>query len=279
MEVSSSNLAFKLSFIGIDELKPHEEVVEKSVELLANKILSQAVVRDPLLVDQESLVILDGMHRLSSLKMLKCRFAPCCLLDYDNDKIKVGSWYRLFNVDRADKVAEDLLKKNALDYSKQKTTFTKISNNPQAIVMTVDGSTYSVPDADPVKEARTAVLLEKEMVKTGHRVEYLPEEMAIQQLRSGEVTFLIAPPIFSKEQIRRCGIRGDLLPHKVTRHVIPSRPLSINVPLSLLRDREISQLEADLKLKEILSLRRMTLKPPGSIVEGRRYDEELLVFS
>jgi hypothetical protein len=265
--------------IGIDELKPHEEVVEKSVELLANKILSQAVVRDPLLVDQESLVILDGMHRLSSLKTLKCRFAPCCLLDYDSDKIKVGSWYRLFNVEKADKVAEDLLKKNALDYSKQKTTFTKISNNPQAIVMTVDGTTYSVPNADPVKGVRTAVLLEKEMVKTGHRVEYLSEEMAIQQLRSREMTFIIATPIFSKEQIRRCGIRGDLLPHKVTRHVIPSRPLSINVPLSLLRDQEISGLEADLKLKEILSLKRMTLKPPGSVVEGRRYEEELLVFS
>jgi len=279
MEISSSTLAFKLSLIEIGELKPHEEVVEKSVEQLANKIMSQAVVRDPLLVDQESLVILDGMHRLSSLKTLKCCFAPCCLLDYDNERIKVGSWYRLFNVDRADKVAEEILKTNALDYSKQKTTFTKISNNPQAIVMTVDGSTYSVPDADPVKEARTAVLLEKEMVKTGHRVEYLSEEMAIQHLRSREVTLVIATPIFTKEQIRRCGINRNLLPHKVTRHVIPSRPLNINVPLSLLRDPGISRCEANLKLKEILSLRRMTSKPPGSVVEGRRYEEELLVFS
>lgn len=279
MEISSSSLTFQLSLLGIDELKPHEEVVEKSVKSLASEILAQGEVRDPLMVDEDDYIILDGMHRFESLKALKCRFAPCCLLDYDNEKIKVGSWFRLFVVDRADGAAEDLLRTSTLTYSKRKTTLENISYSPQTVVMTGDGTVFSLSDVDPVQCARTGVLLEREMVKKGHAVEYLSEIMAIQKLRSGEVNFVISLPIFTKQQIRKCGVQGNLLPHKVTRHVIPSRPLRLDVPLSLLRDPDISLPEADLRLNDILTRKQMTMKPPGSIVEGRRYEEELLVFS
>jgi len=279
LQISSSSLTFRLSLLGIDELKPHEEVVEKSVKSLASEIMAQGEVRDPLMVDQDDYIILDGMHRFSSLKALKCRFAPCCLLDYDNGNIKVGSWFRLFIVDKADGAAEDLLRTSTLAYSKRKATLENISYSPQTVVMTGDGTVFSLSDADPVQCARTGVLLEREMVKKGHAVEYLSEIMAIQKLRSGEVNFVISLPIFTKQQIRNCGMEGNLLPHKVTRHVIPSRPLRINVPLSLLRDQDISLPEADLRLNEILARKQMTTRPPGSIVEGRRYEEELLVFS
>ena len=279
MEISSSSLTFRLSLLGIDELKPHEEVVEKNVKSLADEIQAQGEVRDPLIVDQDDYVILDGMHRFSSLKALKCRFAPCCLLDYDDEKIKVGSWFRLFVVDRADGAAEDLLRTSTLTYSKRKVKIEGISYNPQTVVMTGDGTVFSLSDADPVQRARTGVLLEREMIKKGHAVEYLSEITAVQKLRSGEVNFVISLPIFTKQQVRNCGTQGRLLPHKVTRHVIPSRPLRMNVPLSLLRDPDISLTEADQRLNEILRRKRMTTRPPGSIVEGRRYDEELLVFS
>jgi hypothetical protein len=279
LEISSSSLTLQLSLLGIDELKPHEEIVETSVKSLANEIMAQGKVHDPLMVDQDSRIILDGMHRFNSLKTLKCRFAPCCLLDYDNEKIKVGSWFRLFVVNEPNKVAEGLLKTHTLTYSKRQTALENVGNNPQTIVLTGDGTAFSLSDAGPVQCARMGVLFEREMIKRGHTVEYLSEIMAIQKLKSGEVTFVISLPIFTKQQIRECGMQGNLLPHKVTRHVIPSRPLRIDVPLSLLRDPDISLSKANLRLNEILTRRRMTMRPPGSVVEGRRYEEELLVFS
>jgi hypothetical protein len=58
--------------------------------------------------------------------------------------------------------------------------------------------------------------------------------------------------------------------------VIPSRPLGVNVPLDLLINH--THEEATEKLDQLLSSRHVSRKPPGSVVDGRRYQEELLVF-
>jgi hypothetical protein len=266
--------------VEVDELKPHEEVVDPIVVSLAGKIQSQGQLRDPLMVDQEDYVVLDGMHRFSSLKLLKCRFIPCCLLDYSSPQIKVGSWFRLFRVDEAELLAETLLTEGGLDHSKQHLDFGAMNYNSQAIILTENGTEFILPEPiDPIERARTAVRLEKAMVKRGHAVTYLSETAAVRELKSGEVNFVISIPIFTKQQIREFGLEGRLLPHKVTRHVIPSRPLGVNVPIKLLTDSAISREEADRKLGELLAARRVERKPAGSLVDGRRYEEELLVFS
>jgi hypothetical protein len=90
---------------------------------------------------------------------------------------------------------------------------------------------------------------------------------------------MIVLPVFTKEIVRRFGLDGILLPHKVTRHVIPSRPMEIDVPLGLLTDPSISLQESDEKMDELLARRKIERKPPGSVIDGRRYDEELIVFS
>ena len=113
----------------------------------------------------------------------------------------------------------------------------------------------------------------------GRDVTYLSEVNAMQRLKSDTANLAIALPVFRKEEIRDFGLEGRLLPHKVTRHVIPSRPLAVDIPLTLLRNATISRQEADGRLSELLARRRIDRKPPGSFVEGRRYDEELLVFS
>jgi hypothetical protein len=264
----------------LESLKPHEETIESSTRSLAREIQQEGKVRDPLMVDQADYVILDGMHRFSSLKLLKCRFAPCCLLDYGSDQIKVGAWYRLFVVRNPDGVAKELLNSNGLKYSEQRTTLEDMSCPSHAIIMTRSGNVISLLDnIDSFQRARISVELEKQIVRKGHRVDYQSEITATQKLKSGETDLVIAPPVFTKKEIREYGLQGKLLPHKVTRHIISSRPLHMNVPLSLLMDQEISLPEADAKLDELLKRKSMTVKPPESVVDGRRYDEELLVFT
>lgn len=264
--------------VNIEELKPHEEVIHNSVSKLARKILHQGLLRDPLIVDREHSVILDGMHRFASLKLLKCRYVPCCLVDYDSPQIKVGSWFRLFKVQDTERLAEEVLKENRLDFSKVSVELANASYKPEVAILTRPGAAYLLPgQLDMIQRARTAVSLEKAMEKRGHPAEYLSEIVALEELKSGEVNFIVALPIFTKEQIRESGLTGNLLPHKVTRHVIPSRPLWTNVPLALLTDPASSD-EAERMLVQILAQRKVERKPPGSVVDGRRYQEELLIF-
>ena len=233
-------------------------------------------VRDPLIVDQDELVILDGMHRYSALKNLKCRFAPCCLVDYDSPLVKVGAWYRLFNVSEAESFAERILSENNLAYSKIES---KDEIDPQAVLLTSNREFLLTKAMEPIERARTAIQLEKLVTRANHRVEYLSEMVAIQRDSSGDVSLVITVPVFSKQQIRRFSQQAVLLPHKTTRHIIPSRPLHVNVPLKMLIDPKLTQTEADRMLGDLLAKRQVDRKPPGSVVDGRRYEEELLDFS
>lgn len=266
--------------VNLDELKPHEEVIDPIVGSLANEILNQGQLRDPLVVDQEEFVILDGMHRFNSLKLLKCRFIPCCLVDYDSHLIKVGSWFRIFSVGEAETVAEKLLGQAQLDYTKRHADLADMNYDSHTIIVTSNGTQFIRPQPlDPIQSARTAVSLEKALVREGHVVDYQSEILALQKLKSGKTSLVISVPIFTKQQIREFAMTGNLLPHKVTRHVIPSRPLGVDIPLKLLTDSMISLKEADRKLGELLAQKRVERRPPGSVVDGRQYQEELLVFS
>ena len=280
MEISSSNLVFHISMMQIERLRPHEEVMEPLVRSLADAIRTEGIVRDPVIVDREELVVLDGMHRLASLKRLNCRFAPCCLVDYDNPLIKVGSWFRLFTIEDAETVAKDLLKENELRYVEKETEIVGGRADPRFTIFTKNGYCYGLQQvSDAVEVTRTAVNLEKQLTRRGFQVDYQPESVALQNLMSRSVDLVIAVPVFTKQQIRELGIRGLLLPHKVTRHVMPSRPLRVDVPLSMLTVDNTSQARLDQELHALLSARSVERKPPGSVVDGRRYEEELLVFA
>jgi hypothetical protein len=280
LEISSSNLTFHISLVHIDTLKPHEEVVESLVESLADAIKSQSIVRDPLIVDEKQHVILDGMHRYRAMEHLGCRFAPCCLVDYDNPLIEVSSWFRQFTVDATDSLAETLLRENKLSCSKGKIDIAGLSSASGYIILTAKGIAYPYArDLDTLERAKAAVALEKTLTMRGHPADYLSEDAALQNLRSGSACFIIGVPAFNKQQIREFAVKRLLLPHKTTRHVMPSRPLRIDIPLEILRNESLSQTQADALLQELLSTKRAERRPPGSIVDGRHYDEELLVFS
>lgn len=266
--------------VELEELKPHEEVIEEVVQALSKEIRDTRVVHDPLMVDQDDHVILDGMHRYNSLKELNCRFAPCCLLDYGSPQIKVGSWFRLFTINDPTKLAETLLGEMKLEYSRKRVDASIMNYDSETLILTGDGDVFSFPSSlDLFERCRIATRVEKRIVNDGHDVTYLSETIAMQRLKSGQANLVIALPVFSKNEIREFGLEGKLLPHKVTRHLIPSRPLAIDAPLELLLNPNVSCQEADGKLGDLLARRKVEKKPPGSVVDGRRYDEELLVFS
>jgi len=72
-------------------------------------------------------------------------------------------------------------------------------------------------------------------------------------------------------------LSGRVFPYKATRHVVPARPLFLNVPLSILRaSGPLEELEAEVRCS--LAKRRLRRCPPGMVIEGRRYEEEVFIF-
>jgi len=128
---------YQIKNIAIKSLKPHEEVCPIHLKSLLAQIQKDRCLKDPIIVDKDTMVILDGHHRYNSLKLLGCDFIPCCLVDYQAPEIGVACW------------------------------------------------------------------------------------------REGEK--------ISKEEILAAGLSGKLLPQKTSRHIIPDRPIGIDIALSELK--------------------------------------------
>jgi len=84
-----SNL--KMVLLPIDELRPHEKGSPLYLELLKREILRDGMLKYPIIADEKTCVILDGMHRWLALKSLGYTLIPVILVDaFQNPRIRVG---------------------------------------------------------------------------------------------------------------------------------------------------------------------------------------------
>ncbi len=105
----------EFSLVDIDSLKEHEEIYPEKVKELAEEIKRDGVVKKPILVDKEHMVILDGHHRYQALKMLGCKKVPAFLVDYlHDDRIKVTLWPTA----KISSISKELVVKTALEGKK-----------------------------------------------------------------------------------------------------------------------------------------------------------------
>lgn len=85
------NTDARVTLLRVDELKPHEKGSPLYLELLRKEILKDSVLKYPIIADEKTHVILDGMHRWLALKSLGYELIPVILVDvFKNQKIRVG---------------------------------------------------------------------------------------------------------------------------------------------------------------------------------------------
>jgi len=73
-------------------LKEHEEVSLDHLIQLKQEIKKDGFLKDPIIVDKNTNIILDGHHRFNSLKQLNCTKILAYFVDYNSPKIKVKNW-------------------------------------------------------------------------------------------------------------------------------------------------------------------------------------------
>jgi hypothetical protein len=78
-----------IKLISVNLLKVHEAVIPDKVNQLVIDIGHNGYLRNPLVVDRKSLVILDGHHRFAALKKLGVMEVPVQLINYQNSEVRV----------------------------------------------------------------------------------------------------------------------------------------------------------------------------------------------
>jgi len=280
-KIFSKNLEFEIALMDINKLFLHEETIPNLVDEIASSMIQEKIIKNPVIVDKSSLVVLDGMHRVEAAKKAGCLRMLVCLLDYSNPSIKVGVWYRTFNGENLIKT----LQKKALQLNLElielnfEAAKKALFNREASTSFLTREKCFSIKWQENLKKAYEIVkLIESKLVEAGKKVSYETEFDAEKKLLNKAVDMVMATPPVTKEDVINFALKGLVFPHKVTRHVIPARPMEINVPLKWLKDESISLEEANKLLTEFLSKREIERIPPGSLFEGRRYEEEIFLF-
>jgi hypothetical protein len=79
----------KLHKIGLKQLNPHEQIIEENLKKVLTSLKVEKRLKEPVVVDKETKVILDGHHRVKAFEILGLREIPCRLVDYSSETINV----------------------------------------------------------------------------------------------------------------------------------------------------------------------------------------------
>jgi len=276
-------LTLKIGVCPLDALKPHELVIESLLISLIKRIIESKVVYDPLIVDENSLVVLDGMHRLEALKRMKVKFAPVCFVDYNDQSILLKRWFRIVENPPSKDIVMKVLYSRGLRVEKVDFNEANDAVNKREAYFALHWRDYSLivkghdQFVDIVKASKELYGVETALRGYGAKISYMTEGDALKSFTSSETNVLITTILLSKDEVVDIALKGELLAPKSTRHIIPIRPLSVNVPL------EILTYSIDLQgmlnwLTEFLNKRDIVIVEGGAVVRGRKYEEDILLF-
>jgi hypothetical protein len=81
-----------ITLVPINALRQHEQILNENLMRVQRDLVRDGMIKDPIIVDQQTMVILDGHHRYNVLKRMGYKYVPVYLVDYSSDQIGVTAW-------------------------------------------------------------------------------------------------------------------------------------------------------------------------------------------
>jgi len=202
--IPSQKLNLRITLLDIDALLPHEGTIPEFLEQLTASIKNDGCLNHPVIVDSESLVVLDGVHRVAALKKLRCKWIPACSVDYKNPAIEVFSWHRTISGTKAVErilaqvryIGSDVEKVNQIDGNVVGVPPTVAAISALDESFLVNSQFWDFKDAYDVIER-----LEKRLKTIGLEVRYETESDAQQRLNKRQVDAVLITPKLTKQAI------------------------------------------------------------------------------
>ncbi len=82
--------ALTIHFVRVDLIRPNECHHPEHAMALADTILREKLWRIPIALERNSLAVMDGHHRVEAARILRLKYIPCLLLDYDQVQVNAS---------------------------------------------------------------------------------------------------------------------------------------------------------------------------------------------
>lgn len=81
-----------MRLFDINKVIPHEDIDPINLDLISSKILEDGFWFIPVIIDEETGIIMDGHHRYNFAVQSGFSVIPCYQLSYSSEKVKVFDW-------------------------------------------------------------------------------------------------------------------------------------------------------------------------------------------
>jgi hypothetical protein len=264
---------FSLGIRPVRSLRPHEETIPAHVKQIADEMIRDGVQKDPIIIDKESATVLDGMHRLAAFKELKVENAVCCSVDYGSRAVTLGRWARVYSTSGGDGLKEALGSVGEPARATLAEAFAVLERRDFALAVLTTDSAYLLGGREHEVDPSDAVrALDKVAKEKGWDRSFVPEDDIDVPLQE-KSRFVVLTRRLTKEDVVRAARSGRLFPCKTSMHVIDPRPVSAGFPVARLNGATTEL------LRKHLAGKGGRIAPAGSVYEGRRYKERLLILN
>jgi len=247
--MKQSSVLPDLRMLATDQLIPHEEVDPRRVHRLSERIREEGLLKNPPIVTKipelDQYVILDGANRVMAFRELGIPHIVAQVVDYDDPDLILDTWYHVVSgmelsefEDAILSIGEMCLEETTLADARRALEMNKavayiVSENEVRLVACPDGA------------ERTREILIKIVNAYKGRADIFRASNDIWEKQKPyypQITALVIFPRYRPIDILYYAQNGYKVPTGITRHIIPTRALNINIPLKVLEeDRSLGE--------------------------------------
>jgi hypothetical protein len=258
---SPSSIVRSIVLAPIESLRSYEVPDTAGVTQIARSLADTGTLLDPVVGDLGRKMLIDGHHRCAALRTLGIDHVATFDIDYFSPRVEVRGWVRTSNI-----------------------PVDEMGGMFPSDIPTETGDWWVVADMGPdrliaVRRYQKALLAAHFVQQLSDRVEAggwsvsLNVENHLPDPPGRSVRFFVAP-IIGKSQVWEAVQTQAPFPNEVNRHLIQGRPVAFRIPLECQSSPE--------RLADWLTMRfsgpdRTVAKPGGALVNGRYYDESIVV--
>ncbi len=286
-QLKSKKLCLTLEIVHVASLLQHEQILADKANRLVFEFRNLASLQNPIIVDDNH-VVLDGNHRTYVFNQLKFKYIPVCKIDYFDETTKLRCWFRLLgNISNLEIIQSGFVSAGCRIFPVENKAALQnaMDANPGACGLQCMQQFFLVEFPNIISHDAVAMYdllqeIQQELTSSDVSLEYVPcntvhKNDFCQMLTNKNV--VLWTPRLSKQTIVSSAKKNKIFAPKTTRHVLPARPLNVNIPGYWLKEK-VSLDEINQRFEQHLRVKQVKRFAPGQVIDGRYYEEELYVF-
>ncbi|MEW5870222.1 MAG: hypothetical protein AB1894_13175 [Chloroflexota bacterium] len=224
------------------QLVPHEDVDPRRVENLSKRLLEESILKNPPVVaqvpDMERFVVLDGANRTMAFQRVRIPHIVAQVVSYNDPGVTLETWHHVVSGMPAETFEGALANLQGLELHacQQDEARQAVESGEAAAYMINDGGARALVWQPGQQHSMLNGLRlivgtyrgKADIIRASNDI------WEIQKPCYPEITALVVFSRLKPEDILQAGRNGEKVPSGITRHVVPTRALNINIPIGIL---------------------------------------------